>query len=334
MRFCVTRRGRVVLAAVLLAVTGGWLFGARSLNAVATPLAAAFLLAVIWGWRSELPEVDIGTVEPGVPGARRTLLLSVPGSAATTVTVELPEGVVEDRKTATAGPGRPARIEVELAARGVYRLGPIRVRRRDPLGLIEREGTTDGTELVVYPELYELSGWTALDELLGEGFATERQEFERLREYTPGDALRRIHWPTSAKYGEFVVAEHTGDRTPERITIAAGADQNGGETLARTASTLSQLALDAGLEVGLAIPGEWIEPDRGETHERELRRAIADVDPGPVPPRVVEEADVAIHVESSAGTATPESTTIEVGGEERKLSSVLSRSEPTRRVIR
>lgn len=100
--------------------------------------------------------------------------------------------------------------------RGEFAVGPEVLRVRDPLGLFvaERAGPAPAP-LVVYPAIEALPAAAlvgasraaaptggAIREA-GDGGVTLG-----VREYRPGDALRRIHWPTTARRGRLSIVEH------------------------------------------------------------------------------------------------------------------------------
>jgi uncharacterized protein (DUF58 family) len=98
--------------------------------------------------------------------------------------------------------------------RGAYSIGPARLRIADPFGLFVRDVVLDEpTPFVVYPRTAELPalppggsgrplGATALARKAGQS-----AEALSVREYRPGDPLRRIHWPTTARRGKLAVLE-------------------------------------------------------------------------------------------------------------------------------
>jgi uncharacterized protein (DUF58 family) len=107
-----------------------------------------------------------------------------------------------------------SRIEVPLtfARRGVYTLGPAEVRVADPFGLLRfarRDWET--TEVVVYPQVYELRGFPLRGGNVEAGTTGSRgrrgEEFANLREYRRGDDRRHIHWKSLARTGELFVKE-------------------------------------------------------------------------------------------------------------------------------
>lgn len=114
-------------------------------------------------------------------------------------------------------PGRTTTVRylIHGGARGRYTVGPLKVRLRDPFGLVERVRRHPSVdEVIVHP----------LVELLPEGIArgnhhgsrtsdTRRlfgsgDEFYALRDYATGDDLRQVHWPSSARRAKLMVRQH------------------------------------------------------------------------------------------------------------------------------
>lgn len=102
---------------------------------------------------------------------------------------------------------------VPTSRRGVFRIGPIKTIRADPIGLVRRELVwTDVAELVVHPRTIAIpSTSTGLIRDL-EGNATRDitnsdVSFHALREYVPGDERRYIHWKSTAKTGTYMVRQ-------------------------------------------------------------------------------------------------------------------------------
>jgi len=99
--------------------------------------------------------------------------------------------------------------------RGVLELGPIRVEDSDGLGLARRTHHIETrVRLIVHPPIEPLPGRripAGDDPLIGEelrqSLGLSDEEFDGLREYVPGDDLRKIHWPSSARLGELQVRQ-------------------------------------------------------------------------------------------------------------------------------
>jgi uncharacterized protein (DUF58 family) len=118
------------------------------------------------------------------------------------------------------------RIEVPLAfsRRGVYELGPAEVTVADPFGLLGfARRFEERTEVVVYPKVYELWGFSLQGGNVEAGTRGPRgrrgEEFASLREYRRGDDRRHIHWKSLARTGELLVKEFSV-QAPRRHTVA------------------------------------------------------------------------------------------------------------------
>jgi uncharacterized protein (DUF58 family) len=113
------------------------------------------------------------------------------------------------------GPGGSYRWwkEVECSHRGVFRLGPHRIRLGEPIGLFETEIKTDRFEtLLIYPRVVQLPPVDLARGAAG-GVASRRRPLmgvlpaASVRDYAYGDSMRHIHWPTSAHRGQLMVKE-------------------------------------------------------------------------------------------------------------------------------
>lgn len=96
--------------------------------------------------------------------------------------------------------------------RGMYRLGPTRLRSGDLFGMYEESRQIDNSEyLTVFPRLAPLESLELpADDPFGDR-KSERRLFEDptmpmgVREYRPEDSFRHIHWPATARTGEMQV---------------------------------------------------------------------------------------------------------------------------------
>ena len=104
--------------------------------------------------------------------------------------------------------------------RGQFRVGGLNVKVTDPLGFFmttERLGEPQYT--IVYPTPLELPYFQVIPhqetgQNLRRWFASEvGPNASRVREYTSGDSLRRIHWQSTAHTGKLVVKEFDPDRS-------------------------------------------------------------------------------------------------------------------------
>jgi uncharacterized protein (DUF58 family) len=109
-----------------------------------------------------------------------------------------------------------------LTQRGAFPLGPTNVTSRDPLGLFKKSKSFPSTaELIVLPMLVDIESFPSPPGLLPGGKVLRRKaagitpHAAGVREYAPGDALRRIHWATSARRQQLMVKEFDQDPQAE-----------------------------------------------------------------------------------------------------------------------
>lgn len=124
-----------------------------------------------------------------------------------------------DRVEIPAPPGC-GRIGVEGVApaleRGIYPVRKTEVTSCWPLGLFRSRRSIPGPdEVVVYPAPARLSEMREGDGPLGElpawlGSPSGVLQPSGLREYRPGDSIKRIHWKASARRGDLVIQEWEG----------------------------------------------------------------------------------------------------------------------------
>ncbi|MFO7169239.1 MAG: DUF58 domain-containing protein, partial [Chloroflexota bacterium] len=132
---------------------------------------------------------------------------------------------IDDASTLPAYAGRrvaAARVHEDVrwatrapcARRGVYTLGPLRLRAADPLGIFEvawRQG--EAQQIVIYPPLAALPGLRFPQGQRGGLSRTDLLQQQLtpsvggLRDYVPGDMPSHIHWPTVARQQRLMVKE-------------------------------------------------------------------------------------------------------------------------------
>lgn len=314
-----TRRGRVAVGVVVLAVVTGWLFGARSLNAVAAPTLGALVASAVVLARSDEPTVTLSAVEAGFPGESRTLTASFSGTGLATVSLAVPAGLDGETGDRRVTLPRTVDYELELTGRGVHGIGPPEVTLRGPLGLLERAVDVAGTtDVTVYPRRYAVGDSAVLDRLFADELEAERQEFDRLREYQPGDPLRRIHWKSSAKHDEFLVAEFAPTERDETVTIVGTVPPGETDEMARIAATIADSAFAADHSVEVATPTGHVPPGKGETHRESVLGLLARTGHGTTAPVGSEAADVEI-------TYVQRELVVRVGATEYSVSAFLDR---------
>lgn len=181
--------------------------------------------------------------------------------------------------------------------RGVFQVGPLVAVAGDPLGLAQRETiVAEPFELLVHPRVELVS-----DRPLTRQFEDppirppvskpwpSGLEFYGMREYAPGDDLRRIVWRASARTGRIMVREAEQGIT-DKVTVILDTDRtnhsNDGEGLSesfemavRAAASVGVRHLREGYEVKCeANGGRLTRPLRGPAQQLLLLDALARVE--------------------------------------------------------
>ncbi|MBM7387811.1 hypothetical protein JOE37_000805 [Clavibacter michiganensis] len=288
----VTPLGRVVALAAVVAGAVGYALGWRELVAVAWTGAALWAIALLHLVGSSGVEVSLrlprdrvvaGERAPATVAVRNPLRRRAVG-----LTVEVPvgSGLAEVHVPSLAhGHTHEDVFVVPTSRRGVIALGPARIVRGDPIGLVRRESAeAAATRLLVHPRTLAMPSTSTGFVRDLEGRATRDLtdsdvSFQSLREYVPGDPVRHIHWRSTAKTGVHMVRRfeetrrshimvalslHAGDygdgvSVPDAAGAAggAGAVPAGGTTVAAgsAAGALAGSTADAEFELAVSVVG-------------------------------------------------------------------------------
>ncbi|MEU1052443.1 DUF58 domain-containing protein [Streptomyces sp. NPDC005876] len=294
-----TTRGRSFLAAGVAAAVCAYVLGQSDLLRVGLLLAVLPLVCATVLYRTRYR----------VAGSRRLSPARVPaaGEARVHLRIEnvsrLPTGLLmlQDRVPYVLGP-RPRfvldRVEaggrrevsyrVRSDLRGRYPLGPLQLRLADPFGMCEltRSFSTYDT-LTVIPRVEPLSPVRFGGEAKGYGDGRQRspalagEDDVIPRGYRYGDDLRRVHWRSTARYGELMVRREEQPQR-SRCTVlldtrgvayaGAGRDSAFEWAVSGTASVLVHM-LERGFSVrlltdtGSSLPGEGGDGFAGASQE-------------------------------------------------------------------
>ncbi|MEU7977169.1 DUF58 domain-containing protein [Micromonospora sp. NPDC049081] len=288
-----TTRGTGLLVAAAALLGTGWRFGYPELAVLGAAGAVAVGQAVLGAARSPRLTVhrvaDPDRVAVGGP-ARMTLAVRNTGRLRVTSLL------AEDRCAGRPVPVpllrlRPGRdttcgYDVPTRRRGVLPVGPLRVTRRDPLGLCAATRAYGPTAVVrVHPRVHPLEAvptgaGRSLDGRV-DGVPHGSITFDSLREYVVGDELRRVHWRTSARVGELMVRENVDTSLPRIVVLldnrsAAHPDRVGGvagsfEAACEAAASLVVAAFRQDLPVVLLL----VDPADDRTADPPLDRLAA-----------------------------------------------------------
>ena len=319
-----TRRGRVAGVVGLLAAASALAAGGRALDAVVLPVAIALAAGYVQVARVDAPAVRHVTPADGFVGETREVRLEFGpaspgrGDAASPafladVRVRVDGGLDGPTDPIRASVGtEPVSYRVAYRERGERTLGPIDLTVTDVFGLFERELRVDETDAVtVYPPRDPIPARFRRDLYAADAVdvSRRREEFDRLREYTRGDAVRDVHWATTAKRDEIVVKEFAAETARNRVTVAGGTTVSGGEELsgfgdadrppseiaadelARATASLALALLDDGVPVDVRLPAGRVSAVPGGRGRREVLELAARTGPGTV---TDDEADVTV----------------------------------------
>lgn len=114
--------------------------------------------------------------------------------------------------------------------RGVYETGEIKVLIKDVFGLVTLEKYIKSeAKILVFPEIININSFSVkTSQQLGDLKVSnkafkDRSRVDSLREYTPGDSFKRIHWKASAK-GEEILVKNFEERGDNSIEIFIDSD--------------------------------------------------------------------------------------------------------------
>jgi uncharacterized protein (DUF58 family) len=246
---------------------------------------AAPLLGVLCSisWQRPVPAIQVH----GEPDAQRCFendqahirvwVTEEDGTSAVQVTVpdiagmelEIAESDAAQAKTVTATARRWGRYSIgariDVIARG---------------GLLTGTATVGAAEVIVFPltppqqtpipqtELLDRLG-AHLTRHIGPGV-----EYADIRLYVPGDQLRAVNWPVSARRGQLHVTQRLTDRAADVVVLIDGYRQPGGpateatERVVRGAAQVVQTALRHGDRAGIVALGgnhpRWLGADIGQ----------------------------------------------------------------------
>jgi uncharacterized protein (DUF58 family) len=105
----------------------------------------------------------------------------------------------------------------------------------------------------------------------------------RLRDYAPGDLLRRIHWRASLRRGALLVRDVEHEEQAEVEVRLRTAGQRAGWAFERAVTWAASevvALLDAGRRVALRTDAAHLAPDAGPGHRGRLLAFLARVEPG------------------------------------------------------
>ncbi|WFE56875.1 DUF58 domain-containing protein [Micromonospora sp. WMMD712] len=268
----ITARGVGLLVAASVLLGAGFRFAYPELALLGVAAAGAVgyaLLVALWRPRLEVTRrADPDRVSRGDPAR---MVLTVRNAGRLRAANLLAEDRCGDRTVPVPvlrlRPGRDTTVDYDVPTdrRGVVPVGPLRVTRRDPLGLVALARSYSSVVPVwVHPRIHPLTAvptgaGRSLDGRV-DGVPQGSITFDSLREYVVGDELRRVHWRTSARVGELMVRENVDTSLPRivvlldnRASAHPGRDPESFEAACEAAASVVAAALRADLPVSLLL---------------------------------------------------------------------------------
>lgn len=167
-----------------------------------------------------------------------------------------------------------------FSSRGEVALGEVRLWSSYPFGLVRRERLLDApARMLVFPAPAAAGPAEQAGMAAGTREDPRRPgragEFRGLRAYAPGDALRDLHWATTARTGVPMVVERTGERAEEVVVSVQDAAGEAWEANLSRATGQILWHFRLGHAVGLRLAGPTVRPRTGEAWRRDLLARLA-----------------------------------------------------------
>jgi uncharacterized protein (DUF58 family) len=126
--------------------------------------------------------------------------------------------------------------------RGVYEAGVVVLETGAPFGVVTVRRSFDvPTRLVVHPRIFPVS----IDDLAARPEPGAEEDAPSVRDYRPGDAMRHIHWRSTARRGSLVVRERDQLVRDELAVVAVLPDDpDDGDAIASAACAVALASLD------------------------------------------------------------------------------------------
>lgn len=187
-------------------------------------------------------------------------------------------------------------IRAPLTRRGHFRVEPLQIRTGDPFGFFEASATVgQGIAVVVYPRIEPLPLWRLPPASIEGSHAAPERTLQTtplattVRPWAPGDSMNRIHWRTTARFGEIQVKEFDLEQTAdawlfldlERRVQAGVGEESTTEAAVRVAASVADKALAENRAVGLTVNAHRttvLPADRGARQRLKILQLLAAVE--------------------------------------------------------
>ena len=292
----------VVLLAILYALTRyrGWLVFLIGMTGL-------WLLAFLWVYSLEQGlsierkiHLAWANVGDSVPEQLMVINKSQFPAVWVEITDEVNTWVAPIRLVSDVGPRLTRRRHPshQFKRRGLYTLGPTRLRTGDPFGIysLTLHDQHSSTILVTPPQLpltrlkIAPGGWAGDRQRRRSALVREISD-AGVRNYVPGDSLRQIHWRASAHHDTLIVRQLEAATSEDwwifvdlDATVQAGTGQDSTLELSIVlAASLATRGMKEHRRVGLVMVGPkltWLEPRSDPAHRWHILRALAMAEAG------------------------------------------------------
>ncbi|MBI2854625.1 MAG: DUF58 domain-containing protein [Chloroflexi bacterium] len=177
--------------------------------------------------------------------------------------------------------------------RGLFRVGPVRITSRDPLGFFRLSRSfLDPHRVTVYPAVQPLPQFPLQIADMPDDGRLQRRSLQvtplasSVREYQSGDSISRVHWPSTARIGKLMVKDCDVGKSSriwlivdmQRSVQAGQGYETTDELSASVAASVAQHFLLRGLPVGLVSNGDgrcFVPPERGPEHLERILESLS-----------------------------------------------------------
>jgi len=185
---------------------------------------------------------------------------------------------------------------IDCYKRGIWKIGPIEVVSQDALGFFSMKKTYNViSNIIVYPAFFRIFAFSPLasGSVSWMGVETAKisgdsHEFFGIREYLRGDAISRIHWPSTARHNKLIVKQFERNSVQEAtivLDLKKGNDIGAGrettlEYSVKIAGSIAKFLMNSGAFVqiiGYAKEAMIVPFGKGESHIYKVLEFLAGV---------------------------------------------------------
>ncbi|MGZ0712049.1 DUF58 domain-containing protein (plasmid) [Coraliomargarita sp. W4R53] len=272
----------VLIAVALVLWVGGQTLGWWELTIAAVVVTTTLVLCALFLIGRTAYEVSLDLTRTRVVVGERAVgaltLSNSGGRAILPSRVVLPVGAgrgVFAVGRLAAGESVEELFAIPTNKRGVLTVGPVSVVRGDPLGLLERVHRRDTpVDLYVHPRTVTFEGQSLgflrdLEGLAATDLSPDDVSFHALREYSPGDDLRHVHWKSTARTGTVMVRQYEETRRSHFVLALSRNPADYGndaefELAISAAGSLGLRAVRDSRQVDLQVQGRQISVPTGK----------------------------------------------------------------------